>query len=74
MIASAFFMIGCATWFFSTRRAVFIRIFAPPEDLRATVRSIPREPAFTQGMRFIALLQMSIGLIMALISFAATLV
>jgi hypothetical protein len=72
--ADAFFLIGCVTWFFSTRRKLFIRVFVPAEELRKTARSILRDSTYVQGMRFIALLQMGIGMIMALVSLAAYLV
>jgi hypothetical protein len=68
--AGAFFLIGCITFFFSTRRKLFLRIFVPPEELWKTARSILRDPSFTQGMRAMAILQMGVGIIMALVSLA----
>lgn len=62
----AFFLIGCATWFFSSRRKAFIRTFVPADELREASRSVPRDKTYRQGMRSIALLQMAMGIVIAL--------
>lgn len=72
--ASGFFVIGCLSWFFSSRRKFFIRTFVPPDELRKALRSIPRDKSFGQGLRFIALLQMAVGVLFALIALGAWLV
>jgi hypothetical protein len=46
-------------------------LFVPREELRETVRAIARDPSFAQGMRFIAMLQMGIGMIIAVVSLAS---
>ncbi len=68
IVAGCFFAIGCLTWFFSSRRKTFIRTFVPTDELLEASRSIPRDGSFGQGMRFIALLQMSLGVLFALIA------
>ncbi len=65
--AVGFFLIGCLTWFFSTRRKLFMRLFVPREELWKTARTIPRDRSYTQGMRSIALLQMGIGIILGFV-------
>lgn len=62
----AFFLIGCVTWFFSSRRKAFIRTFVPADELREASRSVPRDKTYRQGMRSIALLQMAMGIVIAL--------
>jgi hypothetical protein len=64
----AFFLIGCATWFFSSRRQSFLRTFVPADELREASRSVPRDKTYRQGMRSIALLQMGIGMVVALVA------
>ena len=64
--AGAFFVIGCLTWFFSSRRKTFIRTFVPADQLREASRSILRDKSFGQGMRFIGVLQMGTGVLIAL--------
>ncbi len=72
--AVGFFSIGCLTWFFSSRRKTFIRTFVPVEEFREASRSIPRDKSFRQGMRFIALLQMAVGVLITLIALGAWIV
>lgn len=72
--AGAFFVIGCLTWFFSSRRKTFIHTFVPPGELRDVSRSIPRNQSFSQGMRLIALVQIAVGLIVGFIALGAWLV
>ncbi len=45
------------TWFFSSRRRLFIRTFVPREELRAHVRSLPRGDDFGKGLRAIAMIE-----------------
>lgn len=52
-----FYGVAGVTWFFASRRRLFIRVFVPAHELRSAVRGIPRDPHFCRGMRFIALLQ-----------------
>jgi len=66
--AVGFFVIGCIAWFFSSRRKTFIRTFVPRDVLREVSRSIPRDESFSRGMRGIALLQMAVGVLIALIA------
>lgn len=65
------FLIGCVTWFFSTRRRAFIRTFVPRGQLRQSCRSLARGDEFRRGMRTIAVLQMAAGIVAALIALAA---
>jgi hypothetical protein len=67
-------LIGCLTWFFNSRRNAFIKTFVPKEQLHEFDRSLPRDQSFAQGMRFIAMLQIGLGLLIALISLGAWLV
>jgi hypothetical protein len=53
----AFVLIACATWFFSYRPRLFIRVFVPREDWRGVIRSILRDPNYGRGMRWMAALQ-----------------
>ena len=58
MLASiAFTSIAMLTWFFSTRRKLFIRVFVPPDDFRNAVRSLPRKGDYTRSFRLIGALQ-----------------
>ena len=74
IVAGGFIFIGCLTWFFATRRKAFLRTFVPANDLREAARSILRDESFGQGMRFIAMLQIGMGVLFALIALGAWLV
>jgi hypothetical protein len=58
--------IACLTWFFSTRRSLFIRTFVPPAEFRAYARSIPRGDDFRKGTRAIALIEFVAAALFAL--------
>lgn len=58
-----FILIGCLTRFFSTRRRAFIRTFVPPDE-REAIKRILRDQHYTQGMRFIAYLQIVLGILL----------
>jgi len=53
--ACGFFLIGCTTWFFASRRKTFIRTFVPADELREVSRSLPRGEQFRRGMRAMGL-------------------
>jgi hypothetical protein len=61
-----FSAIGGLTWFFSSRRRMFVRVFGPREHLREVARGILRDPYFQRGMRIIALLQIGVGALFGL--------
>lgn len=61
-----FFAVACLTWFFSTRRRLFIRTFVPPPELRAYARSIPGGDDFRKGLRAIALIEFVVATLFAL--------
>lgn len=67
----AFFFISSLTWFFSSRRRLFIRTFVPPDELRNAVRGMRDEDLFRQGMRFIAMLQFGVTFLILLVTLAA---
>ena len=52
-----FTAVAMLTWFFSTRRRLFIRVFAPADNLREVVRELRKSPDFTKGLRMMAILQ-----------------
>ena len=60
--AIGFTMVAAVTLFFSSRRRLFIRTFARPEELRDVILGMPRDNAtFRRGMRSMALLQFSLA-------------
>lgn len=69
--ACGFFLIGCLSWFFSSRRKTFIRTFVPADELREVSRSLPRGEQFRRGMRAMGLLQMGVGGLFAIIALGA---
>ncbi|MFN5907964.1 MAG: hypothetical protein ACK5YO_29750, partial [Planctomyces sp.] len=69
--ACGFFLIGCTTWFFASRRKTFIRTFVPADELREVSRSLPRGEQFRRGMRAMGLLQMGVGGLFAIIALGA---
>ena len=69
--ACGFFLIGCTTWFFASRRKTFIRTFVPADELREVSRSLPRGEQFRRGMRAMGLLQMGVGGLFAIITLVA---
>jgi len=69
--ACGFFLIGCLTWFFSSRRKAFILTFVAADELREVSRSIPRGEKFRRGMRAMGLFQMGVGGLFAIISLGA---
>jgi hypothetical protein len=68
IVPFGFFAIACLTWFFSTRRRLFIRTFVPSEELRACVRSLPRGDDFRKGMQSIARLQLIVAALFAILA------
>jgi hypothetical protein len=62
-----FASIAALTWFFSYRRRLFVRVFAPREELRVVMRNLARDPEFGQGMRVIALLEFAIAAMFGLV-------
>lgn len=69
--ACGFFLIGCLTWFFSSRRKAFIRTFVPADELREVSRSLARGTEFRRAMRVVGLLQMGVGGLFAIIALGA---
>ena len=59
----SFYLIGCLTWFFSTRRKTFVRTFVPSEEQHEVYRSLLRNEEFTRNMRLLAKLQMLVGIL-----------
>jgi hypothetical protein len=68
IVPIGFLAIACLTWFFSTRRRLFIRAFVPSDELRAWVRSLPRGDDFRKGMRNIAMLQFIVAALFAMVA------
>jgi len=56
-----FSAIAGLTWFFSSRRRRFVRVFVWREGLREAARGILRDPNDQRGMRIIALLQCAVA-------------
>src|SRR5438105_2051551 len=54
--AVGFSSVAGLTWFFSSRRRLFIRVFVP-RDERDAIRRILRDPGWERGMRIIVALQ-----------------
>jgi hypothetical protein len=66
----AFMFVAALTWFFSSRPRLFLRTFAPSEELRfATIRHMLRDPSWPRAMRFIALLQIAMAFVVGAIGF-----
>jgi hypothetical protein len=61
-----FSAIAGMTWFFSSRRRLFVRVFTPREELRQVAGGILRDPNYQRGMRIIALLQFAVGALFGL--------
>jgi hypothetical protein len=71
LIGSVGFMaIACATWFFSRRPRLFIRVFVSREDWRGVIQSILRDPNYGRGMRWIAALQFAVAIIIMVATLA----
>lgn len=68
----AFSSTAALTWFFSSRPRFFVRVFAPPDDLRVAARGILRDANFGRGMRTIALLQFSVAVLFGVIGLCLT--
>ena len=56
-----FLGIASLTWFFSTRRKCFVRVFVPRDEWRNVVRHLPPELEWRRAMRWMALLQAIVG-------------
>jgi len=69
--ACGFVLIGCFTWFFSSRRNTFIRTFVPADELREVARSLPRGVEFRRSMGAKGLLLMGLGGLFAVIAMVA---
>ena len=62
-----FSAIAALTYFFSSRRRLFVRVFVPPEELRSVLRGLPRDPEFKRSMRTISLLQFAFASVFGLV-------
>ncbi len=61
-----FSTIASATWFFSLRPRLFIKVFVPREEYRDAIRSFVRDPDFCKSMRMMAGLQFVVGALMGM--------
>jgi hypothetical protein len=68
--ALCFLSIPFGTWFFSYNPRLFIRVFVPREEWRKAVRSVLREPNYGRGMRWMALLQFAVAIVVLVIMLA----
>jgi hypothetical protein len=66
-----FTAVAAMTLFFSSRRRLFIRIFARADELREISRGMPRDDSFRSGMRFVALLQFVVAAVLWIAFFVA---
>lgn len=64
----AAFAIPALSWFFSSRRPLFLKVFGGDRPL-AGGNPIPEQPGFRQGVRIIALVQLAAAVIVTLILF-----
>ena len=55
-----FFTLAAITWLFSSRRDLFIRLFATSED-DPHIDAMPKEDDFRRSLRIIAVLQLLVG-------------
>ena len=62
--ATLFLSVPILTYFFATRRALFIRIFAPKRRREEIEKQLPQGDQFRKGMRIMAGLQLLIPLAM----------
>jgi hypothetical protein len=67
-----FCLIGCLTWFFSSRRRLLIRTFIRSPIVRGSGEAtLPQNPHFRRSLRFIAILQMLTGAALAMVEWLA---
>ena len=61
--AAGFAAIASATLFFSSRRRLFLQVFASPDraEMRRALREIPAEPDFERSLRLVAVLQFAVA-------------
>jgi hypothetical protein len=64
LVSIAFCLFPTITWYFSTRRKLFLRLFAHEENVRETMRAMKDGEQWTRVMRTMAKLQFCIGLLM----------
>ena len=57
----AFTATSLATWFISSRRELFLRVFIPEDAPEEAARGIPQNPVFQSGMRIISGLQLAVS-------------
>jgi hypothetical protein len=69
--ALCFCLLGCVTWFLSSRPRAFIRCFVPRDELRNAVRGILRNSTFGSAMRIMAALQVAAGTVIGLLAIAS---
>lgn len=58
------FAIPALSWFFSSRRRLFMKVFGGDRPLRGS-HPIPEQPGFGRGVRTIALLQLAMAVVIA---------
>jgi hypothetical protein len=58
----ACYSIPSLTWFFSTRRRLFLCVFVPRDEIKAAFRGLPRDKAaFRRAFRTMAWLQFAVA-------------
>jgi len=63
-----FVLFGCLTWFFSTRRGLFMKVFVRDKSEREQCdKQLPNEKDFKRCCRILAAMEISIGIIIYLI-------
>ena len=65
-----FWFLGCSaiaglTWFFSSRRNLFIRTFVPGEDHPEASDGMPQNGQFQKGMRLMACIQFAAAIVVS---------
>ena len=64
LAAVLFLVIPLLTYFFASRRALFIRVFAPKSKREHLEQQLPKGKQFTKRMKIMAALQLSLPLAM----------
>lgn len=63
-VATLFLIIPILTYFFSSHRALIVRVFGPSTKRAEVERQSPQDDAWRKGMRFMAALQLLLPLAM----------
>ena len=61
IIGAVAYTIPSLTWYFSTRRKLFIRVFVPKDELKVALRGLPDDVQFRRSFRTCALLQLVVA-------------